>query len=96
MELTRKSIINISPNTLSACLDSEIVTMDEKTGEYKTYNDTASRIWQIMEEKKSVSFGDLCAILKSEYDVPMETCRKESALFISKMAEENIFTVSNP
>jgi len=93
MELTPNSLITKNENVLSACLDGEIVIMDEKTGEYKAYNDTASRIWQIMEERKEITFADICAILKSEYDVPMKTCEKESAIFITKMVQENVFTM---
>ena len=95
MEITSKTLITKNEKALSACLDNEIVMMDEKTGEYKTLNETAGRIWQILEEKKSISFGELCQLLKSEYDVSQEVCEAESASFITKMAKENTFTVSD-
>lgn len=70
---------------ISARVGDEIVMMSAEQGKYVGLNDVGARIWELIDEPRSVE--SLCAQLVEEFDVTDETCRAEVADFVDKLRD---------
>lgn len=77
-----------SPGPLAAEVDGEVVMLEPSTSRYFGLADTAVRIWQLLDEPRSVD-GIVDALL-DEYDVDRETCEAEVIEFISQLADAGL------
>ncbi|MEB3210527.1 MAG: PqqD family peptide modification chaperone [Leptolyngbyaceae bacterium] len=71
------SVLVAATEQLSSSVSEEIVILNLKSGAYYGLNATGSRIWDLIQEPKSVR--DIRDILLKEYDVDADVC--ESALY---------------
>jgi len=55
---------------------------------HHTKNATASRIWELLNEGRSVE--EMLAVLGQEFEAPPEQLRREVAEFLGLLAEENM------
>jgi hypothetical protein len=69
--------------TISGRLHDELVMMDIEKGKYFSLNPVATRIWDLLEESKSLN--ELCGVLMEEYEVNSEQCSREVEEYLSEM-----------
>lgn len=91
-EITLNSTITRNEDLLSGVLDDETILMSIETGSYHVINKTANRIWELLEEPKTVD--EICIIILDEYDVDPETCQKEVLEFMAGLQNRKIVVVS--
>jgi len=75
-------------NTVSGRLHDELVMMDIDRGKYYSLNNVSTRLWDLLEEWKSID--ELCAVLTDEYDVKPEQCREEVSQILEEMQQLNL------
>lgn len=71
-------------------VDDEMVMMDIDKGSYFGLNSMGSKIWELVEEPKSIP--DLVNLLTDEYDISKKECEKQVSEFISALVEANLVT----
>lgn len=87
-QFTPASIISRHESIIHSKLDDEIVMLSIEKGKYFGLNPVGSRIWELIEEPKTVS--TIISTLADEYEVSLETCEKDLLHFLSQMAEQQI------
>lgn len=75
---------------LAAEVDGELVMLDPATSRYFGLADTGMRIWQLLEEPRSVD--DLVATLVAEYEVEPEQCTDEVMAFLDQLEQAGLAT----
>ena len=73
---------------VSADMDGETVMMSIENGKYFGMDPIGSRIWELIEQPRSVS--EVCAILLDEFDVEPEQCERDVGEFLNELMEQNI------
>jgi PqqD family protein of HPr-rel-A system len=72
-------------------LDEEAIVVDPRTREVHLLNETAARIWDLLETTHSVA--DLCATLADEYEgAPPEALRAEVEAFVTDLGSKGLLS----
>jgi PqqD family protein of HPr-rel-A system len=70
-------------------MDGETIVVDPRLGEVHLFNETASRIWELLETASSTD--DLVAALAQEYEgAPDEELRREVETFLSDLGSKGL------
>jgi len=77
--------------TISGRLHDELVMMDIDRGKYFSLNPVATRIWDLLEESKSID--ELCGVLIEEYEVDSEQCRSEVEEHLNEMVKMGLVII---
>lgn len=85
-------IYSRSNRAISGKLDNELVMMDIEAGKYFSLNPVATRIWELLENPRSLD--ELCLLLQKEYDVSEVRCRQETEACINKLLVFGLLTES--
>jgi hypothetical protein len=72
-------------------MDGEAVMVSMERGEYYGMNVTGTRIWNELENP--VKVADLCAGLKTRYNVSQDKCESDVLKFLNLMAEKGVVRV---
>ncbi len=67
-----------------------IVALQIENGRCYGFNETAALIWTLIDEEKSVD--QLCAILETEFETDVETCRTSVEKTIDLLDSEGLIT----
>ena len=62
--------------------------LDPEGGRYFGLDPVGRRIWELIEAPISVEA--LCGVLTSEFDIDLETCRREVLPFLQRMHEADL------
>jgi len=73
---------------LATDLDDETILMSIEQGAYYGMEQTARRIWEIIETPHTVA--ELCHKLSEEYDVDSETCRRDVIGYLEELSNEGL------
>ena len=73
---------------LTATVDGEIVMLDAERGAYFALGAVGSRIWEMLEEPRTLE--ELCSVLQDEYEVDADACREEVARFMNDLHEAQL------
>ncbi len=76
---------------VSSDIDGEVVMLDIESGSYYGLNDSAGRIWELIETPVTVS--RILSELSAEYDVPTDTCLGETTVFLTMLLEKGLIRV---
>lgn len=74
-----------SKKTISGKLHDELVMMDMDQGKYFSLNQTATAIWELLEEPLTPE--ELCDRLTEEFDVEKEQCLEEVKIHLEEMVK---------
>jgi hypothetical protein len=77
-----------SEQTLAAVVDGDTVMFSPEQGVYFGLDPVGGRVWELLESPRSL--GELCAILRDEYDVDAETCLTDVATLIEQLREAGL------
>ncbi len=84
--------VKVSADALSQEVDGETVVLDLNSEAYFGLDQVGTRIWQLIQE-----VGNLPAvydIMLEEYDVDGELLKKDLELFVARLAEAGLISVS--
>jgi len=88
MTLTDDTVLARSDAVLHADLADAIAMMNIETGDYYNLNPVGSRVWTLLETPRSMAA--ICEVLVQEFDVPPQTCRDETAAFLTDLLDRQI------
>ena len=84
-------VIKRNPDLLLAQLDDEVALMSIEHGSYFGLKNTARRIWELLEQPKSV--GELRALLLLEDSAPHDQIMTDLVTFLKKMDEKGLVSI---
>ncbi len=70
-----------------------VVMMSLDLGKYFGLNEVGSRIWELLEQPRSMA--DLCAQLQHEFDVDAAACHEEVSQFLAALAKEGLIRIEH-
>jgi hypothetical protein len=73
---------------VEAEVDGELIGLHIDNGTCYAFNATATRIWQLIEQPRSLA--DLCAALAEEFEVDPATCESDVRLVLDDLASDGI------
>ena len=91
MSLPLNTVITRHPDMLSAEIGGEAVMMSIEKGAYFGLNPVATRIWDLIEQPKSLT--ELIAVIFDEYEVSPEQCEADVREFTADMIERGLAQV---
>jgi hypothetical protein len=77
---------------LATELDGELVLMSIDQGAYYGMEQTARRIWDLLEQPMQVD--ELCGRLSTDYQVDPEICQRDVLPFLEQLLEEGLIVVA--
>lgn len=90
-KLLRDSIVKVAGEQVSCDLAGEVVILHLKSGEYFGLNDVGSRIWNLIQEPKTVG-AVLDAVLK-EYEVALDQLECDLFALLEQMVTNELIEV---
>lgn len=91
MSMPLNTVITRHPDMLSAEIGGEAVMMSIEKGAYFGLNPVATRIWDLIEQPKSLA--ELIAAIFEEYEVTPEQCEADVREFSADMIERGLAQV---
>jgi hypothetical protein len=88
------TIIRRNDNIIAAAIAHETVLLNADNWTYAQFNETASRIWESLDEPRSVA--DIVAALLAEYAVDELVCRREVQDFAQDMSGRGFIIAEDP
>jgi hypothetical protein len=85
-------LVRNADKLLTTVVDGELIGMSIEQGACYGLNDVATRIWDLLAEPRSID--DLCAQLKTEYEVEASDCLKDVLVLAENLHAEGLVTVS--
>lgn len=89
--LTPYSVVTRSSRPFTAQAQDELVMLDPDQGRYYGLDAVGNRIWELLEEPRSVA--DLCAALSREFAVDAASCRRDVLTFLEQLAASQLLDV---
>ncbi len=90
--IDNKTVIQQSDSSIESEIDGEVVLMNLDNNEYYSMDAIGSAIWGLLVEPMAVE--TVITELLEKYDVTKEICEKDTILFVSKLQEKGIITLS--
>jgi hypothetical protein len=91
-EINLNSTITRNEDLLSGMVDDEAVIMSINSGSYHFINETGRRIWELIEQPKTVA--QICDILIEEFEVDRETCQEDVFQYLEALQTRQVIAVS--
>jgi hypothetical protein len=85
-EIPGPTVVTRGEGWLSAWVGQEYVMMSAETGTCISLSETGGRIWELMEQPRSVD--GLCELLGEEYQAEPEVVRRDVLLFLDNLRVE--------
>ena len=92
-KITINSVISRNPGQQFSKIDGEVVMLSLNAGEYLALNDSASRIWDLLDQPQRVS--ELIRILTEEYQIDFEECKSDTLSCLADFGMKSIIEISN-
>lgn len=92
MNITNNSVPQKSPKIVSRVVDDETVIVDPPKGIVTIINNTGSRIWELIDNKRTA--GEIASVIKTEYDVSEECAWTDLQEFLADMIQKDLILLS--
>ena len=79
--------ISVPPHVVSREVDGVTTLLNLVDGTCFTLDDTGARIWQLLEEGRSVQM--VCVQLASEYDAPPDEIKADIVAFVTELQDKS-------
>jgi len=89
--LTLDSLVSRTQEILASEMGAETVMLDVAKGAYFGMDAVGSTIWKMLESPIRIS--DLCAALRTQFDVPAEDCQRDVLEFLGQLREQDLLNV---
>lgn len=80
------------PGMIEADAAGELVGLHIDRGVCYGFNATATRVWQLIEQPRSID--DLCAALMAEHDVDEAECRADLTTLLESLVDEKLVSLT--
>ena len=78
----------VHPDAFATEVDSQAVILQYGTGTYYTLNEVGTRIWHLLEEKKSLQ--QILAILQQEYSASEAQLQQDLLVLVQQLKEKEL------
>jgi len=89
--LSTATVLVRSKEPLAARVDDEIVMLDSRQSAYFGLDGAGVVIWELLDEPLSIEA--VCAHLIQEYDVDLDTCRRDVLAFAAELVDAGLVEV---
>jgi hypothetical protein len=89
--LTAATRIRRNTDVIAAGVAHETVLLDPADWTYIHMNETAARIWEALDEPRSI--GTIVDAFLRDYDVDRATCEREVSHFVDEMSRRNLIVI---
>jgi hypothetical protein len=93
LEIQDRTVVARGEGWLTAWVGQEYVMMSAETGTCISLSETGGRIWELMEQSRSVA--SLCQELANEYDAEPEIVAHDVLAFLDRLRGEGAVVVSD-
>jgi Coenzyme PQQ synthesis protein D (PqqD) len=90
--LSSNSRIKVSEDQVSSYVAGEVVILNLKTGTYHSLNPVGARIWQLIQEPKTVR--EIINTLCIEYDVELNVCERDLQELLKSLEAAHLIEIS--
>ncbi|MGZ8283433.1 MAG: PqqD family peptide modification chaperone [Allosphingosinicella sp.] len=90
--MTDKQIVSRSSELIEAEVDGEIVALHVNSGTCYGFNSTATRIWSLVEQPKTIA--EIRDALVAEYEVDANTCETQLMDLLSELEGDKLIEIS--
>jgi hypothetical protein len=91
--IAMSSVVSITKDQISSNLGDEEVILHFPSGTYYGLDEVGARVWQLMQEPKSVS--QIRDVLLVEYEVEPKQCEQDLLALLQKLAGENLIEITD-
>ena len=91
--LDKNAILTVAKDQVSCDLAGDTAILDLKSGEYYGLNPVGARIWDLIQESRSVT--DVLNIIVDEYDVEAESCERDLLALIAELQGKGLIVVKD-
>ncbi len=91
--ISKSSVIAVVKDQVSCDLAGEAAILDLKSGQYYGLNPVGARIWNLIQEPKSVT--EVLHTLLEEYDVESESCERDLLAVLGELETKGLIEVKN-
>jgi Coenzyme PQQ synthesis protein D (PqqD) len=92
-KVLRDSIIIAAKGPISCDLAGEVAILDVKYGTYYGLNAVGARIWNLIQEPKTVN--EIRDILLKEYEVETECCEREVLALLQNLVAKELIEIED-
>ena len=82
------SVVARNDDIVAGVVDTDVMMMSIESGKYYHLNTSAGRIWDMLEQPRTVS--ELCEMLSKDFKVTPEACQKDVIRFLDELASRKI------
>ncbi|MDB5669953.1 MAG: hypothetical protein JWO25_912 [Alphaproteobacteria bacterium] len=87
-------MISRNGTLLEAEVDGEIVALNVESGTCYGFNSTATRIWSMIEQPRSLD--EICSSLVAQFDVQPEACRGDVVELLRELQADGLVRTDPP
>ncbi len=92
-EITESSVVVTAEDQISSDLGGEAVILNMKTGIYHGLNEVGARVWDLIEQPKTVK--EIKQVLLEEYEVEAEACTNDLFSLMNNLKTAGLIKVKN-
>ncbi|MEA5598342.1 lasso peptide biosynthesis PqqD family chaperone [Rivularia sp. UHCC 0363] len=92
-EIAESSIVVAAPDQISSDLGGEAVILNMKTGIYHGLNEVGARVWDLIEQPKTVK--EVKQVLLEEYEVEADACTNDLFSLLNNLKTAGLIKVTN-
>jgi hypothetical protein len=85
------SLLHRNADVIAAGLSDQTVLLNPADWTYVHFNETAARIWEVLEQPRSVA--SVIEALMSDYEIDRSTCEREVETFVKEMSGRGFITI---
>jgi len=71
-------------------INNEIMAMDLESGDYIHFNEIGKEIWNLLDDKHTIS--DICNSLLLKFEVDKDTCINQTTNFINELIKHQLIS----
>jgi hypothetical protein len=91
--ISLNSKVMVAEGLATADLGEEVVILQFDSGVYFGLNEVGARIWQLLQEPKSVS--EIEEALVAEYDIDRESCSLDLVELLQQLTDQKLIVITN-
>jgi hypothetical protein len=89
MNLSNK--VSVPPQVVARAVGKETVLLDLASGTYFGLDPVGSRVWQLVEENKTLA--EVCDVMIEEYEVSRDALERDVLALLQQLADKQLVTV---
>ena len=91
--IMKDSIITVAKEQVSCDLAGDTAILDLKSGQYYGLNSVGARIWNLIQEPKTVA--EVLKIIVDEYDVEASSCERDLVTLIEQLQGKGLVEIKD-